>query len=133
VVSHDISVPVSRIPEFLARADAALEKAFPGVYLAAFGHVGDGNLHYNPARPSGWTADRFTAERATINRLVHDIVIDLGGSISAEHGIGRLRLAENYHYKSEVELDLMRTIKRALDPRGIMNPGKVLRRDAARG
>jgi FAD/FMN-containing dehydrogenase len=92
----------------------------------AFGHVGDGNMHYNPIRPLNWDGARFKAERGAINRIVHDIVSDLGGSISAEHGIGRLRLAENLHYKSDVELDLMRAIKRAVDPANIMNPGKMI-------
>ena len=126
-ISHDISVPVPRIPEFIARADAALQKAYPGVRLVCFGHVGDGNMHYNPVRPANWDVARFKAERTAVNRIVHDLVVELGGAISAEHGIGRLRLAENEHYKSEVELDLMRTVKRALDPKNIMNPGKVVR------
>ncbi|MGE3065082.1 MAG: FAD-binding oxidoreductase [Hyphomicrobiaceae bacterium] len=126
-IGHDISVPVSRIAEFLSRADAALKKAYPGIRSCAFGHVGDGNLHYNPIRPADWDWPRYKRERTNINRIVHDIVIDLGGSISAEHGIGMLRRGENEHYKSGVELDLMRTLKRALDPGNIMNPGKVIR------
>ena len=125
-IGHDISVPLSRIAEFVARTDAAVAKAYPGCRPSTFGHVGDGNLHYNLVRPRDWDATRFKAERAQINRIVHDIVADLGGSISAEHGIGRLRLAENMHYKSAVEIDLMRSIKRALDPQGIFNPGKVV-------
>ena len=124
---HDVSVPVSRLPEFIERADAALEAACPGMIRCAFGHVGDGNMHYNPIRPRQWDQARITQERPRINRIVHDIIVDLGGSISAEHGIGRSRLAELEHYKKPVELDMMRAIKRALDPRGIMNPGKVLR------
>lgn len=125
--SHDISVPVPAIPDFIERADAALEARYPGFRRVCFGHVGDGNLHYNPGAPEGWTAERWKAERPSVNRIVHDIVVGLSGSISAEHGIGRLRLAENEHYKSAVELDLMRTIKRALDPAGLFNPGKVIR------
>jgi FAD/FMN-containing dehydrogenase len=125
-IGHDISVPVSKIPEFQTRADAALEAAYPGVRHCSFGHVGDGNMHYNPVRPLNWDPARFRAERGNINRIVHDIVIDLDGSISAEHGIGRSRRADNLHYKSAVELDLMRKIKRALDPDNIMNPGKVI-------
>jgi FAD/FMN-containing dehydrogenase len=125
-IGHDVSVPVSRIPEFISRADAAVAAAYPGVRHCAFGHVGDGNMHYNPIRPLNWDGARFKAERGAINRIVHDIVSDLGGSISAEHGIGRLRLAENLHYKSDVELDLMRAIKRAVDPANIMNPGKMI-------
>ncbi len=126
-IKHDVSVPVSRIPEFLARCDAALETDYPGIRHCAFGHVGDGNLHYNPVAPLNWEGKRFAGERERINRVVHDLVVELGGSISAEHGIGRLRLDENEHYKSAVELDLMRTIKRALDPSNIMNPGKMIK------
>jgi FAD/FMN-containing dehydrogenase len=83
-------------------------------------------MHYNPVRPPNWDAARYRQERGAINRIVHDIVADLGGSISAEHGIGRSRLAELQHYKDAVELELMRSMKRAIDPLGIMNPGKVL-------
>jgi FAD/FMN-containing dehydrogenase len=126
-IAHDVSVPLSRIPEFIAKADAAMERAYPGIRHCSFGHLGDGNLHYNPVRPESWTAERYRAERANINKVVHDVVVGLGGSISAEHGIGRLRLAENERYKSAVELDLARSIKRAIDPLGIMNPGKVVR------
>ena len=126
-IGHDISVPVSKIPEFVARGDAALHKAYPGIRPSTFGHAGDGNLHYNMVRPLNWDHDRFRQEKAAINRIVHDVVMSFGGSISAEHGIGRMRLDENMHYKSEVEIDLMRTVKRALDPANIMNPGKVIR------
>jgi len=124
-IGHDVSVPVSRIPEFIVRADKAVEAAYPGVRHCAFGHVGDGNMHYNPIKPLNWDGARFKGERAKINRIVHDIVTELGGSISAEHGIGQLRQAENLHYKSAVEIDLMRKIKAAIDPDNIMNPGKV--------
>jgi FAD/FMN-containing dehydrogenase len=126
-IAHDVSVPVSRIPEFIARADAAVEAACPGMCRCAFGHVGDGNMHYNPIRPLDWDPARLREERPRINRIVHDIVADLSGSISAEHGVGRSRLAELEHYKPPIELDMMRTLKRALDPQGIMNPGKILR------
>jgi FAD/FMN-containing dehydrogenase len=128
-IAHDISVPVSRIAEFLARADAELTNAYPGIRHCAFGHVGDGNLHYNPVRPVDWTWERYRLERGAINRIVHDIVIELGGSISAEHGIGRSRLAENHHYKSPVEIAMYRSIKRALDPLNLMNPGKFVALD----
>jgi FAD/FMN-containing dehydrogenase len=126
-IAHDISVPLSRIPEFIEKADAAVDKAYPGVRHCCFGHVGDGNLHYNPIRPVDWTYERFHAEYPNMNRIVHDIVVSLGGSISAEHGIGRLRMEENYRYKSPVEIGMMAAVKQALDPRNIMNPGKVLR------
>jgi FAD/FMN-containing dehydrogenase len=88
--------------------------------------VGDGNLHYNPVRPIDWTYEQFAAERPKVNQIVHDIVVDLGGSISAEHGIGIVRLEENLRYKSPVEIDLMNRVKRALDPQNIMNPGKTV-------
>jgi len=125
-VKHDISVPVSKIPEFVARADAALAAAYPAPLFCTFGHVGDGNLHFNPLQPEGWDGARWKAETERINRIVHDIVNDLGGSITAEHGVGRLRMAELAHYKSPVELDLMRRLKRAFDPANILNPGKLL-------
>jgi FAD/FMN-containing dehydrogenase len=125
-IAHDVSVPVSRIPEFIERANAAVVAAYPGVRPCAFGHVGDGNMHYNPVRPRDWDGARFKQERPRINRIVHDIVVELGGSISAEHGIGQSRLAELEHYKAPVEIAMMRAVKRALDPKGIMNPGKVV-------
>jgi len=125
-IKHDVSVPVSRVPELIARADEALRETYPGIRPCTFGHMGDGNMHYNPLRPEDWEDARFAAERDRVNAIVHDIVAGLGGSISAEHGIGRLRLAENRRYKSEVELDLMRAMKRALDPLDIMNPGKTV-------
>ncbi|MGH6816005.1 MAG: FAD-binding oxidoreductase [Hyphomicrobiaceae bacterium] len=126
-IKHDVAVPVSQVPTFIARCNAALEDAYPGIRNCAFGHVGDGNLHYNPMAPPNWEGRRFAAERERVNRIVHDLVASFGGSISAEHGIGRLRLEENERYKSPVELDLMRTVKRVLDPDNIMNPGKVVR------
>jgi FAD/FMN-containing dehydrogenase len=125
-IAHDVSVPLSRIAEFIRRADAALAKAYPGIRPCAFGHVGDGNMHYNLVRPQHWDGARYRQERGNINRIVHDIIAELGGSISAEHGIGRARLAELEHYKGATELGMMRAIKQALDPQGIMNPGKVL-------
>ena len=125
-IAHDISVPVSEIAAFVAEADAAVEAAYPGIRHCCFGHVGDGNLHYNPVRPPNWTQERYIEEYDAMNRIVHDVVIKHRGSISAEHGIGRIRLAENHHYKSAVEIDLLRAVKRALDPQGIMNPGKLV-------
>jgi FAD/FMN-containing dehydrogenase len=125
-IPHDVSVPVSRIPELIDRADAALAATYPGIRHCAFGHVGDGNMHYNPVRPLDWDAQRYRVERGAINRIVHDLVVGLDGSISAEHGVGRSRLAELARYKSAPELAMMRAVKRALDPKGIMNPGKVV-------
>ena len=125
-IPHDVSVPLSLITAFIRRADAAMKAAYPTSRFCCFGHVGDGNLHYNPVRPADWTFDQWNAERPAVNKIVHDIVVDLGGSISAEHGIGLVRLEENLRYKSPVEIELMTRIKRALDPANIMNPGKVV-------
>jgi FAD/FMN-containing dehydrogenase len=125
-IKHDISLPVSAIPEFLDAAAAALGRAFPGVHFVVFGHLGDGNLHYNVAAPAGASAEAFMDRAETVNRIVHDLVTARAGSISAEHGIGQLKRGELRRYKSPVELDLMRTIKAALDPAGVLNPGKVV-------
>lgn len=125
-IKHDIAVQVSRIAEFLARADAALAAAFPGIRVVAFGHVGDGNLHYNLSKPDAQENALFLASQLEVNRIVHDAVHALNGSISAEHGIGQLKREEILRYKSTVEIELMRTIRQALDPRGLMNPGKLL-------
>jgi D-lactate dehydrogenase (cytochrome) len=125
-IKHDVSVPLSRIPEFIERASALAEARIPGARVCAFGHMGDGNVHFNLSQPVGSDRERFLAEREGINVAVHDLVQELGGSFSAEHGIGRLRLKDMDRYKEDVELDLMRAVKAALDPAGIMNPGKVL-------
>jgi FAD/FMN-containing dehydrogenase len=125
-IKHDVAVPVSSIPAFLEQADAALEQAFPGIRVVAFGHVGDGNLHYNLSKPDAQDNSAFIAAQPAVNRIVHDVVHALNGSISAEHGIGQLKREELLRYKSPVEIALMRTIKQALDPRGLMNPGKVV-------
>jgi FAD/FMN-containing dehydrogenase len=119
-VKHDISVPVSKIPEFVERAGAALSRAFPGEPVYCFGHVGDGNLHYNVGGPA------LVARREEVGRIVYEVVDALGGSISAEHGLGQLKRAEIARHKPAIELELMRAVKRALDPQGLMNPGKVL-------
>ena len=125
-IKHDISVPISHIAEFIARADAALVDTFEGVRIVCFGHIGDGNLHYNLSKPAAQENQAFIAGTEAINRIVHDLVHQLGGSISAEHGLGQLKREEIRRYKSQVELDMMREVKRALDPRGLMNPGKLL-------
>ena len=125
-IKHDISLPISRIARFIAATDAKLRAAFPGCVLVTFGHLGDGNLHYNVAPPEGVPHDEFLDNQPAINRIVHDQVDAFGGSISAEHGIGALKRDELRRYKSPVELGMMRAIKAALDPLGIMNPGKVL-------
>jgi D-lactate dehydrogenase (cytochrome) len=125
-IKHDVAVATSRVPEMLERCTAAVESALPGVRVVAFGHLGDGNIHFNLTQPAGADKQAFLDQWARMNKLVHDIVSDMGGSVSAEHGIGQLKIAEMARYKSEVELDLMQRVKAALDPHGIMNPGKVL-------
>lgn len=125
-IKHDLSVPISYIGEFLERADTALKQAFPRYRIVAFGHVGDGNLHYNQSKPEEMDDDAFISVQAQINRIVHDIVHDLGGSISAEHGLGQLKREEILRYKSPLEMEMMRAVKRAFDPHGLMNPGKVI-------
>ncbi|MES2347335.1 MAG: FAD-linked oxidase C-terminal domain-containing protein, partial [Pseudomonadota bacterium] len=125
-IKHDISLPVSSIADFIAATGPLLEAAFPGCQLVCFGHLGDGNLHYNVAPPTGISNEDFLANQDKVNRVVHDSVVGFGGSISAEHGIGALKRDELAHYKSAVELNMMRAIKTALDPLGIMNPGKIL-------
>ena len=125
-IKHDIAVPVSRIAEFIARADTALLKAFPQVRIVCFGHIGDGNLHYNQSKSDVQSNSEFIAQTDAVNRIVHDLVHELGGSISAEHGLGQLKREEVLRYKSETEMGLMRAVKQALDPRGLMNPGKLL-------
>lgn len=124
-VKHDVSVPVSRIPEFLARAHESLPSAFPGARILAFGHVGDGNLHYNVCHRNAGENPAFIARQAEVNRHVYDLVYSLGGSISAEHGIGQLKRDQLPHYKTPVEMALMHQIKQGLDPLDLMNPGKL--------
>jgi FAD/FMN-containing dehydrogenase len=129
-IKHDIALPISRIADFMASTDAAIASRFPGVRLVVFGHLGDGNLHYNVSPPAGHIsahdAASFVALEGPLNRLVHDAVSAVGGSISAEHGLGVLRRDESARYKSPIELKLMRAIKSALDPLNLMNPGKLL-------
>jgi FAD/FMN-containing dehydrogenase len=127
-IKHDISIPISSIPRFCEETEALLAQAIPGVRLVNFGHLGDGNLHYNVQAPQGGDPAAFLREQeAHVNKLVYDSVRRFGGSISAEHGVGSLKLHELEEHKSPVALGMMRAIKRALDPRNIMNPGRVLR------
>ena len=125
-IKHDVAVPVSRIAEFIERADAAVQAAFPEVRIVCFGHIGDGNLHYNQSKPDAESNAAFIARTEAVNCIVHDLVHELGGSISAEHGLGQLKREEVLRYKSATEMGLMRAVKQALDPHGLMNPGKVL-------
>ncbi len=125
-IKHDVSVPISRVPEFLRQSEKAASGICPGVRPYPFGHVGDGNIHYNLMQPAGASGDDFLALKATLQRAVHDITHELGGSISAEHGIGQNKRSEIGRYKSAFELSLMKQLKQVFDPKGIMNPGKVL-------
>ncbi|HET6971078.1 MAG TPA: FAD-binding oxidoreductase, partial [Phenylobacterium sp.] len=119
---HDIAVPVSQVPAFLAEATAAMAAFAPDARVAAFGHVGDGNIHYDVLRPNGGSDAEHSARRDAGSRIVHDIVAELGGSISAEHGLGSMKTAEGARYKSETELAAQRAIRHALDPKRILNP-----------
>jgi FAD/FMN-containing dehydrogenase len=126
-IKHDISVPVSSMAAFVSSTDALLAQAIPGVRLVNFGHLGDGNLHYNVQAPTGQDAAAFLRDQEPrVNTLVFDSVMAHGGSISAEHGVGSLKVAHLSHYKSSVALHTMRAIKQALDPQNLMNPGRVL-------
>lgn len=125
-IKHDVAVPIARFAEFVSEASAAVRKKRADVRVVAFGHLGDGNVHFNLTQPTNMERPEFLAEWRDFNRIVHDIAVSMGGSFSAEHGLGQLKSGEAAHYKSAVELDLMRTVKDALDPQGIMNPGKVL-------
>lgn len=126
-IKHDISIPVSRIPDFVAETDALLAQNVPGVRMVDFGHLGDGNLHYNVQAPEGADGQAFLREfEDTVNTLVFDQVKRFGGSISAEHGVGEQKVHKLPHYKDPTALAMMRAVKQALDPQNILNPGRVL-------
>ncbi len=137
-IKHDIALPISSLVQFISAMDQEMQAAYPGIRIINFGHFGDGNLHYNIAPPAAISTGMSASERHkthaaflqthedVIRKRVHDRVVALNGSISAEHGLGQLRRDEAKRYKSSVELGLMKTIKQALDPKGILNPGKVL-------
>lgn len=125
-IKHDISVPVPCVPELIEKLGEAISSHLPDARPCIFGHLGDGNLHYNVSQPAGSTPESFVEQRPAVNRLVYDTTVALGGSFSAEHGIGLLKRGELARYKSGAELDLFRSLKQALDPSGIMNPGKVI-------
>ncbi len=125
-IKHDISVPVAAVPDFIEQANAAVVKLIPGARPVPFGHLGDGNIHYNVSQPLGANAADFLGRWHDVNAVVFDIVLRMGGSISAEHGIGVLKRDELPDVKDKVAIELMRAIKAVLDPLGIMNPGKVL-------
>ncbi len=125
-IKHDVAVPVSKVAAFINAAHQAIANRLPGIRPNAFGHVGDGNIHYNIHQPIEADTKVFLQRREEFNRIVHDIAVGLNGSISAEHGIGRLKVEELAHYKSPLEIELMRRVKQALDPDGVMNPGKII-------
>jgi FAD/FMN-containing dehydrogenase len=126
-IKHDVSVPISAIPRFIVEASRAVTTAVQGARPVPFGHLGDGNIHFNISQPAGGDKAAFLARTDEVNRIVHDIVHAFGGSISAEHGLGQAKIDEIVRYKSGPALETMRAIKRALDPKGIMNPGKLVR------
>jgi FAD/FMN-containing dehydrogenase len=126
-IKHDVSVPVSAVPAFIAEATAAVTALIPGARPVPFGHLGDGNIHFNITQPKGAETSAFLSRLPEVNQLVHDIVHRHNGSISAEHGLGIAKVDEITRYKSKTEIGAMQAIKRALDPNGIMNPGKVVR------
>ena len=126
-IKHDVSVPVVQIPQFMAEAEKAVMAALPGARICAFGHMGDGNIHYNISQPVGADKEEFIGRWHEMNKIVHGLVLHHGGSISAEHGIGQLKRDELASIRSDIEMDLMRRIKTAFDPAGVMNPGKVLK------
>ena len=125
-IKHDVSVPVSRVTELINRGTDIIARKFPGARPVPFGHLGDGNIHFNISQPIGVNKANYLLQWADMNRVIHDLVVSMGGSFSAEHGIGRLKVEEMRHYKDPVELELMVRVKRALDPKNLMNPGKVV-------
>ncbi len=127
-IKHDVSVPVSSVPAFIEEGMALVEKMVPGIRPVPFGHLGDGNIHFNLTQPEGADKAEYLARWEEVNDAVHDLVVKrFGGSISAEHGLGRMKVEENERFKSEVELQMMRDLKKLFDPKGILNPGKVVR------
>ena len=125
-IKHDVSVPVSAVPAFIREAELRVRAELPAMRVFAFGHVGDGNVHFNLVWPEGEDREAFLARWPQFNRIVHDVAAGFGGSISAEHGIGRLKREEFLRYAQPIEVEMMKRIKAALDPLGLMNPGKVL-------
>ena len=126
-IKHDVSVPVAKVPELISRANQLVELMIPGARPVPFGHLGDGNIHYNVSQPVNMDKAVFLSNWEALNAAVHEIVLDLGGSISAEHGIGRMKADLLPHAKGAIAMDLMRKIKTSFDPNGILNPGKILK------
>ena len=125
-IKHDVSVPIAAVPQLLAEGSAAVERLLPGIRPCPFGHMGDGNIHFNLSQPVGADPKAFMATEKRMNEAIYEVVLKLGGSVSAEHGIGQLKTDLLRQVKDPVALEVMRSIKQALDPNGIMNPGKVL-------
>lgn len=125
-IKHDISVPISRVPEFINRASELVKKAIPGVRPVPFGHLGDGNIHFNLTQPKDAQKQEYLARWGEINALVHGLAVEMGGSFSAEHGIGQLKTGDMAKFKSPTEIELMASLKKALDSTGTLNPGKVV-------
>ena len=125
-IKHDVSVAVSQVPQFLRLADAAINRFMPGARLVSFGHLGDGNIHYNVSQPPGMDKKAYLDTWNAMNDVVFDVVLKLGGSVSAEHGIGRLKVHHMHKIKQPVELQMMRGLKQMLDPNNILSPGRVL-------
>jgi FAD/FMN-containing dehydrogenase len=125
-IKHDVSVPVAKVPAFMKAGFEAVLGVWPEARLLAFGHLGDGNIHFNLVQPEGESKERFLQRTEAMNGIVHDVIARFGGSISAEHGIGQLRRAELQYRKPAAELELMRRIKRLIDPDDLMNPGKLV-------
>ena len=125
-IKHDVSVPIAAVPQLIAEGSAAVERAIPGVRPCPFGHMGDGNIHFNFSQPVGADPKAFMAREKDANEAIYEIVLKLGGSVSAEHGIGQLKTGLLQRVKDPVALEMMRAIKRTLDPNGILNPGKLL-------
>ena len=126
-IAHDISVPIGKVPELISRGELMVEKLVPGARMVAFGHLGDGNIHFNFTKPVGMDDKHYMENREVVNQHIYDLVCELGGSVSAEHGIGLFKMEIMEQTKSSVELVMMRQLKNCFDPQGIMNPGKVLK------
>ncbi|MBL4727049.1 MAG: hydroxyacid dehydrogenase, partial [Rhizobiaceae bacterium] len=125
-IKHDISVPVHSVPEFFTKAETIITRELPNARICGFGHMGDGNIHYNISVPVGEDSEKFLSNRLRINGLIHELVLSFNGSISAEHGIGKMKRDMMAETKDPIELNLMKALKKAIDPQGLMNPGKVL-------
>jgi FAD/FMN-containing dehydrogenase len=125
-IKHDVSVPVAMVPRLIAKGTAAVEAIVPGIRACPFGHMGDGNIHFNFSQPAGADGKAFMAGAEPVHAAIYEVVTQLGGSVSAEHGIGQLKIELLRRVKDPVALEMMKAIKQTLDPNGIMNPGKVL-------